>query len=175
MGLRWRKQENEVELDKTCGVKEGESRDEKVRGSIFTRPSGVISVLLQRCQEQEDIRHNEIVHLRVSDCRKREAKTKPQTVISVWEIKWWLRLRASGDHIRWTSCSLAAHTVLSVETVITPSQQVFGSGILTRVNTTRLMVRNSTQGHRAGGTTVTVSMNGLLMLGKLQTVSQCFC
>ena len=84
-------------------------------------------------------------------CKKWKAATRENNLThresqNVWKEKWRQSLRANSHHISWPSSASADHTSLSTGAVIKPSLQVCGWVILTRVNRTRLMVRNSTQG-----------------------------
>ena len=77
--------------------------------------------------------------------QERERKTHKESQ-NVWKEKWRQSLWANSHHISRPSSASADHTSLSTGAVIKPSLQVCGWVILTRVNRTRLMVRNSTQG-----------------------------
>lgn len=159
--------------DKRVGEREREGGRGR-REIIFNVPLGVISVL-QVSKDWEDSRQDEkfeFVCLREDDGRRRRKKnmgkrytkcvkneklqrgktiwhTKKKThkeSQNVWKEKWRQSLWANSHHICRPSSASADHTSLSTGAVIKPSLQVCGWVILTRVNRTRLMVRNSTQG-----------------------------
>lgn len=61
-------------------------------------------------------------------CGKREMSkaAKVEQDQNVCDIKWRQSLWNNSDYISWPSSNLADHTNLSMEAVITPSQQVSG-------------------------------------------------